>query len=348
LIVTSELERVTGPVPTNASLGETAKIRLIGGEKSRLISLRRADPVVERSAFVGWMHDRALSAGVQVFWGAALAGVTLDRGFACLEISGPSGLRRVRVRDAIIGADGVRSQVAAMTGMPKPPTVSILQAEVPLPRSWDPRTTQVWFDPDETRFFYWLIPEAAGKAVAGVISEREADLPGLLRGFLVRQRLSPVRHQGARVAMYAPRLIPSATVGETRVCLVGDAAGQVKVTTVGGTVTGLLGAEAAVRAIVNQSSYARELRSLRRELDLHWRIRCFLDRLDGPGYAFLLSSLSDPVRGFLARHNRDSIAPVFWRLPLLQPKFLLLALRAWHPPRRRLRSSVSAPTPLFE
>ena len=65
--------------------------------------------------------------------------------------------------------------------------------------------------------------------------------------------------------------------------MVGDAAGQVKVTTVGGTVTGIEGANAAARAILKRTSYRHELSSLKRELDLHWFIRVMLDRLDNRG-----------------------------------------------------------------
>ena len=51
--------------------------------------------------------------------------------------------------------------------------------------------------------------------------------------------------------------------------LVGDGAAQVKVTTVGGLVTGLRGAKAAANAILRRSDYVKELRALKRELSLH-------------------------------------------------------------------------------
>ena len=91
--------------------------------------------------------------------------------------------------------------------------------------------------------------------------------------------------------------------------------------------TGLLGAEAAVRAICEDLPPAFTAKSLKRELDLHWMLRKCLNRLDNPGYELLLSSLTSRVRSFLANHNRDSMAAVFWRLPLLNPALLLVALR---------------------
>jgi flavin-dependent dehydrogenase len=329
LIVTSELEKVTGPMPASIKLAETRVMRLVCGHEAVAISLPKPDPIVERSEFVRWMHQRAVAAGAEVFWGAELEAVRLKGQMACLEFDGRGGRRRVLVRGAIIGADGAASAVATKTGIARPPRVPVLQAEVVLPDYWDPNLTQVWFDVDHTRFFYWLLPEAPGKAVVGVIGEQAADLRARLGGFLITQNLVPLAYQGARVAMHDPRLRPWQKFGNTTVCLVGDAAGQVKVTTVGGTVTGLMGAEAAARSILTGRSYRRHLRFLGRELDLHWLIRKVLDRLDNQGYALLLSSLSPPVRTFLGQHNRDSMASVFWRLPLLQPKFFLLALRAF-------------------
>ena len=56
-------------------------------------------------------------------------------------------------------------------------------------------------------------------------------------------------------------------VGNGSVYVVGDAAGQVKVTTVGGIVTGFRGALGVAEAILYGGASA-ELRSLRRELNL--------------------------------------------------------------------------------
>lgn len=109
--------------------------------------------------------------------------------------------------------------------------------------------------------------------------------------------------------------------------MVRDAAGQVKVTTVGGTVTGIQGAEAAANSILNGTSYKAELRPVKRELDLHWFIRILLERLDNSGYDVLVGVVSSRLGDFLARHNRDSMTPVFWRLPFVEPRLLQVAFK---------------------
>ena len=133
-------------------------------------------------------------------------------------------------------------------GLPHPPSVPILQAEIDLPRDWDPALTKVWFDTNETRFFYWLIPESDSRGVVGLVGDERAQMRHILRRFVDREGFKPLAYQGARIAMYQPGLRAAIRVGSAPVLLVGDAAGHVKVTTVGGTVSGLLGAEAAARA----------------------------------------------------------------------------------------------------
>ena len=208
-----------------------------------------------------------------------------------------------------------------------PPTAPIVQAEIELPADWDPALTQVWFDPRETRYFYWLIPESRERGVVGLVGDRPETTRRLLDSFLARHGFRPLAYQAAQVAMHHPRLRPWGRLGSTPVLLIGDAAGQVKVTTVGGTVTGLWGAQAAARAVLRGTSYRRELLPLTRELNLHWLIRQLLERLDGAGYNSLLNAVSPKTQSLLARYSRDQMAQVFWQLPFLEPRLLVLGLR---------------------
>jgi len=49
-------------------------------------------------------------------------------------------------------------------------TVPLVQAIVNLPRT-APDTTRVWFVPDDTPYFYWLIPENEHRGALGIIGE---------------------------------------------------------------------------------------------------------------------------------------------------------------------------------
>ena len=103
--------------------------------------------------------------------------------------------------------------------------------------------------------------------------------------------------------MHARRINTKALVGDLPVFLVGDAAGQVKVTTVGGTVTGFGGAIEAVRLILGEKPDNGMMR-VKRELDLHLLIRRLLNQMQPGDYQRLIGMLTPPVMNFLSRPIR--------------------------------------------
>ena len=334
-IITPQLRRLLGYEPEPAVLHRIRFMDVATPNAFARVELGEPDVIVERRQLADWLRARALEAGATLHSGYRFQEISPHPSGAELGFSAPDR-RLVRVTaGAVIGADGVTSDVASAAGLGLPPRVPILQAEVRLPPDWDPEVTQVWFDVGKTRFFFWLIPESPEVGVAGLVGDAHVDTRALLRDFLEHHRLEPLAYQGAQVAMHHPNLRPEGRVGGAPVLLVGDAAGQVKVTTVGGTVTGLWGAQAAARALLNGSSYSRELRPVKRELDFHWVLRLALERLDNRGYDTVVKSINRPVRDFLAQYNRDEMAGVIWKLPLLQPRLIGIGLKALVPGLRR-------------
>jgi flavin-dependent dehydrogenase len=110
------------------------------------------------------------------------------------------------------------------------------------------------------------------------------------------------------------------------VFLVGDAAGQVKVSTVGGIVTGFRGAIGVSESIVNGGE-SSELRSLRKELDLHLLIRKTIHQFKQADYSRLVDLMNDSTRRSLSQYTRDEASRILWSIALRQPRILLLALR---------------------
>jgi len=115
-------------------------------------------------------------------------------------------------------------------------------------------------------------------------------------------------------------------LGQGHVYLVGDAAGQVKVSTVGGVVTGFRGALGVSQAILN-GGRSPELRSLRRELDLHLLIRRSMHRFQQADYSRLVDWMNDAMLHSLGSVSRDEAARVLWRICRSQPRLLLIGLR---------------------
>jgi flavin-dependent dehydrogenase len=262
------------------------------------------------------------------------AGVELRGGCKLVDLKPGDKSLRVTIRDThrdrteqiktqiLIGADGMSSRVAKTTTSHGHPTTPLLQAIVELPRGTRPGTTQVWFEPADTRYFYWLIPQSETHAAVGFIAEEGKTARGRLERFLARIGLRAVEMQSARIPSYTHSTRPWRRIGGSQIYLIGDAAAQVKVTTVGGLVTGLRGARAAANAILHGSDYMKELRSLRRELSLHLLIRNVLNRFRGADYDRLLDLLNPKTIELLGRYNRDHAAKMLCRIILAQPRFL--------------------------
>jgi len=109
---------------------------------------------------------------------------------------------------------------------------------------------------------------------------------------------------------------------------VGDAAAQVKATTVGGVVTGLHGAKALAHAILNGRNYHKELRGLKLELRLHLLIRHVLNRFKEEDYDELIAMLDGGLKGILEERTRDELTHSFLRLIWTEPRLITLGTKA--------------------
>jgi flavin-dependent dehydrogenase len=187
-------------------------------------------------------------------------------------------------------------------------------------------TARVWFVPQDTPYFYWLIPESPTRGALGLIGETGPLTRQHLERFLEKRKLDPIGFQAARIPVYTRWVPVKRQIGGGCVYLVGDAASQVKVTTVGGIVTGFRGALGVAQAIANGRG-SRELRKLRRELNLHLLLRRSLHDFQQSDYSQLVDLLNDPAKQSLAEHSRDEAWKILWRLCLRQPRLALLGLR---------------------
>lgn len=328
-IVTRTFEKVLGGAPDGVVVHETDVMRLSSPGRTTDVHLEPADLIVERSQLFRHLASRARRQGADLRFGTRVQDVERSGEAHQLLVRDGSGQKAGVTARHVIGADGVRSNVAEAVDLEHSPAVPLVQAVVQLPEGWDPAVSQVWFEPEDTPYFYWLIPESRRRGALGLIAEPDADARGLLDGFLARRGLEPIDYQANMVALHRPgRRIRRGRPGEPRLLLVGDAAGHVKVTTVGGVVPGLWGAEAAARSIVEGRSYRREIGTLRRELWLHDGIRWVMNRFGAREHDTLLGLLNGTLRRLVGRQSRDEMAPRSLELLGAQPRLLGLGLRA--------------------
>ena len=327
LIVTSHMRTLLGEVGERSVVNEIRKFELFTDGRSAQVPLQRPDLIIERARLIRGLAEKAQSQGTKISFGNRF--VSLESNGNGLRVGVERAQNAVTEEvhaDVVVGADGALSRVAQAAGWPRQPTVPLVQAIVHAPADMPLDTVRVWFVPDDTPYFYWLIPESRDRAVLGLIGEDGQETRRCLEHFMEKRGFTPIAFQGARIPVYERWTPVERRVGAGRVFLVGDAAGQVKVTTIGGIVTGFRGALGVTEAILNDGE-SRELRSLRRELDLHLLIRRTIHQFKQADYSRLVDLMNAPMHRSLGQYTRDEAARVLWHLALSQPRLLLLGLR---------------------
>lgn len=327
LIVTRRMNDLLGAAGKSCILNEVRRFELFTDGRSATIDLSQPDLIIERAKLIRSLAERAQEAGAEVHLGRTFRKLIPRAQDVSLELhrTGKDASEETQA-ETVVAADGALSSVAQAAGWPKLTTVPLVQAIVPLPKDMSPDTVRVWFVPDDTPYFYWLIPESADRGALGIIGESGSEARQALDAFLVKRSLKPLAFQGARIPVYKRWIPVQKKFGLASVFVVGDAAAQVKVSTVGGIVTGLRGAKGVAEAILKPGS-ERELRGLRRELDMHLLIRRALHDFQQNDYSHLVDSLNPSAKRSLSQFSRDEALKVLWRVCVSQPRLILMGLR---------------------
>lgn len=327
LIVTCRMREMLGALGESSVVNEIRRFEVWSDGRSTEFALERPDLIIERSTLIEALSENACAAGAELVLGRRFLRFSSGSSGPAIEVERREDGRSETVpAPVLVGADGALSKVARAGGWPQPETVPLLQAVVRLPRDYPRDTVRVWFVPEDTPYFYWLIPEQNGRGALGLIGEDGGKTRQCLEQFLERRGFEPVEYQGARIPIYTSWVPVHREIGRSNVYLVGDAAAQVKVSTVGGIVTGLRGAQAVAKAILHSDGVG-ELRSLRRELNLHLLVRRSLHQFTQRDYSHLLDLLNPRAHESLGRFHRDDALRVLLRLCQNQPRLLWLGLR---------------------
>jgi flavin-dependent dehydrogenase len=327
LIVTEKMRGLLGAAAEGSIVNEIRRFELFTDGRAATVALKQPDLIIERRALIQGLAQEAQRAGAKLELGHRFHALRSNDSELTLEVERcADGAREEIPARTIVGGDGASSSVARAAGWAPLETVPLLQAIVPLPKDMAPDTVRVWFVPQDTPYFYWLIPESPTRGALGIIGESTSETRRCLDQFLEKRKLDPLEFQGARIPVYTRWVPVHRQMGGGSVYLVGDAAAQVKVSTVGGIVTGFRGALGVAESILHGGK-SRELRALRRELDLHLLLRRSLHDFQQSDYSRLVDLLNNPAKQSLADYSRDEAWKILWRICLRQPRLALLGLR---------------------
>jgi len=326
LIVTHHFREQLQEVAASSIVNEIRRFELFTDGRSAEIALRRSDLIIERARLIPALAQEASKAGASLNFDTRFLGLGPNSRGLRLEVE-TGGRKEELHADHVVGADGATTRVGRSAGWPPIETVPLVQAIVRLPKDCRPDTTRVWFVPDDTPYFYWLIPENESRGALGIIGEGSGqETKKRIERFLEKKQMEPLEWQGARIPVYRRWVPVERRVGNGKVFLVGDAAAQVKVSTVGGIVTGFRGAQGVADALLGAGE-GSELRELRRELDTHWLIRKTLHHFQQEDYSYLVDILNSATRESLGEIHRDHSTRLLWNVIRKQPKLVLLGLR---------------------
>jgi len=253
--------------------------------------------VVDRALLDREMLGRAARAGAEVRMKTSFA----DRRDHRILTRGVNGKEEISF-GVLVAADGARSRVARVMGMPRPPVfLAGLQAD--LLHGMD--QSRVEIHPDASpEFFGWAIPLGPGRARVGL-----AGRSGTMERF--RRFISLFLGDSHEAFVHlVSGTIPLGTMARTygdRALFVGDAAGMAKPTSGGGVYTGVRAARHAARVIGEAvasgdlsdrmlSRYEKAWKEdFGRELDQGMRLFRMRQQLSPEDVARVISALADPA-----------------------------------------------------
>src|SRR5205085_11263688 len=202
LIVTHHFREQLRDVASSSIINEIRRFELFTDGRSAEVALRRPDLIIERARLIPALATEARKSGAKLSFDSHFLGLAPNSNGLRLDLE-TAGKREELHAGHVVGADGATSRVGRAAGWPPVETVPLVQAIVRLPKDCRPDTTRVWFVPDDTPYFYWLIPETESRGALGIIGEGSGqETKRRIERFLEKKNMEPLEWQGARIPVY--------------------------------------------------------------------------------------------------------------------------------------------------
>ncbi len=325
LIITPEILRFI-KIPEEIILNRINKFEIISKNQKVKFEIKEPDIVVDRKSMIKYLENTALKEDVKILKEREFEKIFKDKNgwVAEFKIIGTDKKEYYRFKK-LIGANGANSEI--LKSIKKDVNLLyILQAEIVLPSNYKKDTVYVWIDKKYTDFFVWLIPCSEKTGVCGICLENK-KIKEKLDEFLKDKNFEIIGYEGGIVPFYEPSLYPEIKLDGGEIYLIGDAGMQIKMTTVGGTLTGLWGAFCVSESISKNLPFERFYKNLKKELDIHFYIRKVLSRMDEFEYDRFLMRTSKKLKQFFYLISRDKLRKIFLKILLREPYLLYLGAR---------------------
>jgi flavin-dependent dehydrogenase len=329
LIVTPEIFKFID-IPKEIILNKIERFEIFSKNERAIFEVEKPDIVIEKNDFIKFLQNLAISKGVNFKMEYEFKSIFKEKNkfFAHFQKKGKDKKECFDFNEIII-ANGAKSEILK-SFYSKTKYIYLIQKKILLPQNYDFKKVTIWFDKRFTDYFIWLIPYSKNEGVCGSCSKDEG-IYKKLDEFIKEKGFEIIGEpQCGIVPSYSPDFFPQFNLNGLKIFLVGDAGLQIKLTTVGGTFTGIWGGFCAVESIIKRKDFNEIYKFLKRELNLHFYIRKVLSSMDEKEYDKLLLRCQRHLKSIFYKFSRDKLREFFISLFLKEPYLIFLGIKKFN------------------
>ncbi len=223
--------------------------------------------------------------------------------------------------DIVIAADGPLSKTAHAYGFYHPQRQNYYGIQAIVEGKFNSQRYHTFFGRKVCpELFGWVVPESKTKARVGIASRKDAKK--WFDEFVQKQGFKVKETQAGVIPLYHPQQ----KLQQEKCYLLGDASGFVKATTLGGIIPGMKQAELLADCITHNKDYGREVKPLKKKMNLHLRLRIIFDKFEDKDWDKLIHLIGQPkLQRLLEQHTRENPLPLVIKALWREPRLLYFA-----------------------
>ena len=299
----------------NIVVNKIGKAKIFSPDKKFVeIKFKEENLIIDRTKFDNHITNMAKEQGAKFFLNHEY--IENKKNIVLIKDKNNNQIKKIRFSH-LIGADGSLSKVAKSNRLfGKREFWQGVQARVKLKND-----NKVEFYP-YFGAYAWVVPESKNVVRMGLVAKKYANT--LFKNFVFKLKKirdeDIIEYQGGIIPKYNSKI----KTHKDSIYIVGDAACQVKATTGGGIVQGLLAVKSLANSIINSRNYEKDWRKkIGRELYFHLKTRNIMDKFKNKDWNKLMEIMnSKECKEILGNNSRDDIYSMLVKLLIKKPSLL--------------------------
>lgn len=306
-LVTQKIYSILPLLPNNTIANKVTKVIINSRNQSISFKLKKPEIILDRTKFDLYLYNLAKKAGAKFY---------LSHNFKKIKqntlIINHKNKSKLFKTDILIGADGPNSKIAKLINN-KPPKLTMgIQARIKTKQN---QSAYQVFLGKEYGTFAWIVPESNTISKVGILTKN------------LKQFQSFTKQINGKILNYSSGQIPiykKIKLHKNNIYIVGDAAAQIKNTTGGGIIYGLLSAQCLAQSIIKNQNYTRLFnKKIKKSLFLHNIIYKIMGSFEDKNYDNLIKLCkSHKIKGIIEEADREHPIRMLIKIIIKEPKFL--------------------------